>query len=334
MIRLIIEDGDLIRLDRRISASLPDVSRSRIQRDLSDGLIRVNGSLRNAGYRVRPGETIEYDYTARPDQHISAEEIDLEVPYEDEHLAVINKKAGQVVHPGAGHSQGTLVNALLNRYGEKQRHVGGENRCGLVHRLDAQTSGLMLVARVESAWMALRSSMEERLISRKYLGLAVGYFGDQEGMIDRPIGRRKSDRKKMGVVPGGKNALTLWRVLYAHGGISLLGLRLHTGRTHQIRVHLQSISRPLLGDPTYGLSKNRTLQNLNPDCRKILVPVYPKRQMLHAVRLEFPHPGRGGDSHHIKAMPPEDMLTVIQKTMPETWSGNFDSWLSESGTNP
>jgi 23S rRNA pseudouridine1911/1915/1917 synthase len=319
----------MTRLDRWLSSNLPQVSRSQIQRDLNQGLILVDGLLRPAGYRVREGQNVEYSYSPRPDPEIKPEPMDLEVPYEDAHLAVINKKAGLVVHPGAGHAQGTLVNALVARYGQAQLLIGGENRCGLIHRLDAQTSGLMVVAREEPVWNSLIQLMADRTISRKYLGLSPGYFRDNEGMIDQPIGRRKKDRKKMGVVPEGKDAITHWRVLSAQLGISLLGLRLHTGRTHQIRVHLQFINRSILGDPDYGTVKNKVLQNIEPEGRKILAPLFPKRQMLHAVSLKFPHPGRDGEPVHATVGPPEDMMRIIQETMPENWEEKLDAWLAE-----
>jgi 23S rRNA pseudouridine1911/1915/1917 synthase len=194
-------------------------------------------------------------------------------------------------------------------------NVGGEGRCGIVHRLDKMTSGLLVVGKNEAAHASLTADLAERKIGRRYLGLALGDFNPPAGDIERPIGRRKNDRKLMGVVEGGRQARTSYRVLLQAEAVALILLKLHTGRTHQIRVHLQSIGRPVFADPEYGYTKKHTLSLLNASLRATVGPIWPDRQMLHAAGLRFRHPA-SGEILQCLAPIPEDFLALIDVFFP------------------
>jgi 23S rRNA pseudouridine1911/1915/1917 synthase len=229
-----------------------------------------------------------------PDQELLAqtpEDIPLEVLFEDESLLVINKPAGMVVHPGSGNWSGTLMNALLHR----DPRLAGVPRAGIVHRLDKDTSGLLVVARTLAAQTDLVRQLQARTVKREYLAVAIGTLEGQ-GCVDAPIGRHPVQRTRMAVVQGGKPAITHYRVLACHAGATLLGCRLETGRTHQIRVHMAFLGHPLLGDPVYG----RTVPGL---------PDFP-RQALHAARLGLIHPVSGA-SLFWEAPLPEDMQELL-----------------------
>ncbi len=315
MKRVVGDESDAGRLDQWLARQCPGWSRTKIQTEIKKNGVRVNGRARLASYRPSAGDVIEWEESAEqpaPSQsEASAETIPLEVVYEDEHLLIVDKPVGLVVMPAPGHERGTLVNALLGKYGEAIRNVGGEDRCGIVHRLDKDTSGLLLVAKSDGVHSALTAELAEREIKRRYLGIALGRFETSEGTINKPIGRRRSDRKQMGIVADGREAITRWQVLSEAFGMSLLSLRLHTGRTHQIRVHLQSVGHPVLCDGTYGWTKSRTLMVADPHVRSELGAIWPGRQMLHAVELEFKHPVTGA---LIKAMSPipRDMAAVSE----------------------
>jgi len=315
------------RLDRWLAQRLPDRSRNQIQQDLAAGRVHVNGAAAVARQSVAPGDVILYALPPPSDPRPAAEPIPLTILYEDPHLAVVDKPAGLVVHPAPGHPGGTLVNALLARYGPPLQAVGGDARWGIVHRLDKDTSGLLLVARTAPAWAALTAAIAQRRVRREYLALVLGRLRDPAGVIDRPLARRERDRKKIGVVPDGRPARTDWRVLIQGDGLALLALRLHTGRTHQIRVHLQSIGRPVLGDPVYGHTRRRTLMDLPPPLKPVVARLWPDRQLLHAARLVFEHPFLADCRLSITSPPPPDMRRLIAAALPEAEAA-IQAWLT------
>jgi 23S rRNA pseudouridine1911/1915/1917 synthase len=241
------------RLDRYLAEQIPELSRSFVQQLIEDELVHVNGQVPRASYLVREGDRIELERPhARPTELV-AEAIPLTVVYEDQDVVVIDKPAGMVVHPAPGHPQGTLVNALLARYPDME--VGGDLRPGIVHRLDQDTSGLIVVARNDRALQHLADQQRERTMHKVYLAVVEGRIKEEQGVVDAPIGRHPRDRLRMAVVPNGRSARTHYRLLEELGAYSFLEITLETGRTHQIRVHMQHIGRPVLGDPLYGVRK-------------------------------------------------------------------------------
>ncbi len=268
------------RLDR-LAARRLDLSRSAVRRLLEGGLLRVSGRRESASYRVRGGDLIE---ASVPDEGLSPEEIPVSVVFEDENLIVVDKPAGLVVHPGAGNPSGTLVNALLNR-----GISGGDDpvRPGVVHRLDRDTSGLMVVAKGEPAYSRLVGMMSRRDVGRVYRAVAVGVGLPETGTIDSPVGRDPENPTLMAAGVG-REAVTHFEKLAEAGGHTMLRVRLETGRTHQIRVHLSAIGFPVYADPLYG------------------TPVSDRRLWLHAERLSFRHPITG-EGREFEAPIPEDL---------------------------
>jgi 23S rRNA pseudouridine1911/1915/1917 synthase len=266
------------RLDRYVARALPSLSRSYAQQLIGAGQVMVNGQSARASLGLRAGDQVEVRVPPPQPIALIAEPIPLTVIYEDDDVVVIDKPAGMVVHPAPGHPGGTLVNALLARYPAMQ--VAGDLRPGIVHRLDAGTSGLLVVARHDSALRDLAEQQRQRQMRKIYLAVAEGRFKEPEGVIDAPIGRHPSDRLRMAVVPDGRPARTHYRLLEELGAYSLLELRLETGRTHQIRVHLLQRQRPVLGDPLYGERRGRPRFGL-------------ERQFLHAQQLGFRLPSGG-----------------------------------------
>ena len=279
-------DADGERLDRMLAREIPALSRSRIQALVAEGRVTPSGRKAVAGqlYRVSVPP-------ARPAEP-AAEAIPLAVVHEDEHLIVVDKPAGMVVHPAPGHPGGTLVNALLDHCGRSLTGVGGVARPGIVHRLDKDTSGLIVAAKTETAHAGLRALFEMHDIDRGYLALVQGLPSPVSGRIEAPIGRDPRHRKRMAVVERGRAAVTHYRVEKAFGTLaSLVACRLETGRTHQVRVHLAHIGHAVIGDPNYGR-------------RRRGLPVFP-RQALHAARLGFRHPATG-ESMMLESPPPTD----------------------------
>ena len=279
-------DADGERLDRMLAREIPALSRSRIQALVAEGRVTPSGRKAVAGqlYRVSVPP-------ARPAEP-AAEAIPLAVVHEDEHLIVVDKPAGMVVHPAPGHPGGTLVNALLDHCGRSLTGVGGVARPGIVHRLDKDTSGLIVAAKTEAAHAGLRTLFETHDIDRGYLALVQGLPSPVSGRIEAPIGRDPRHRKRMAVVERGRAAVTHYRVERAFGTrASLVACRLETGRTHQVRVHLAHIGHAVIGDPNYGR-------------RRRGLPVFP-RQALHAARLGFRHPATG-ESMMFESLPPTD----------------------------
>ncbi len=249
----------------------------------------VNGKPARATDSLRIGDLVEFELPATVNLEPVGEPIPLDVVYEDEDLVVLNKPAGMVVHPSAGHASGTLVHALLGRGGQWSA-AGGAGRPGIVHRLDKGTSGLMLAARNDVAHRALSAQLADRSLSRSYLAIVKGRLGADQGVLEGPIGRHPKDRLRMAVVAGGRAARTRYAVVERRPGHTLVRCELETGRTHQIRVHLAALGHPIAGDPVYG--RRRSLGD-------------PERPMLHATALRFRHP-RTGAEMVFQALPPAD----------------------------
>jgi 23S rRNA pseudouridine1911/1915/1917 synthase len=270
------------RLDE-VLAELAGVSRTRAARWAEADLVRVDGRPRPKSHRLRGGERLAWTPpVSAPPARLAAEDMPLAVRYEDDRLLVVAKPAGLIVHPGPGHPTGTLVNALLGRSGTRLAAGGAADRPGIVHRLDKDTSGLLLVAKDDGAHLALSRDLAAHRVERRYLGLVQGRLPGETGTVDAPVGRHPRDRKRMAVVAkGGRRAVTHWRVLETFPAVQLIEATLETGRTHQVRVHLSSLRHPLVGDPVYGADPT------------LAARLGIQRPFLHAWRLGFRHPADG-----------------------------------------
>jgi 23S rRNA pseudouridine1911/1915/1917 synthase len=285
------------RLDLFLSRYLKEVSRSGLQAMNGRGQILVNGCKEKAGYRIHAGDVVlveESGLEPFEDVGVKPEPIPLEILFEDSALALVDKPAGLVVHPGAGNRTGTLANALRARFPELS-DASGPSRPGIVHRLDKWTSGLLLIAKTNAAHRQLSKSFQEREIRKTYLALVHGRLRSQTGSIDLSIGRHPTARKRMAVRPGeGRSAHSEYRVLERAGSLSLIQVTIATGRTHQIRVHLSAIGHPVVGDPTYGDRHHRLFVRKNGPF---------ERYFLHASELEFPHPTTGQRMAFVSPLP-------------------------------
>ena len=281
------------RVDRLLAERLADLSRSRLKALIEDGRLTVDGAtITNPSMRVKPGQRLQLDPPPPVDDRPLPQAMDLAIVYEDAELLVLDKPVGLVVHPAAGNLDQTLVNALLAHCGDTLQGIGGVRRPGIVHRIDKDTSGLMVVAKTDRAHASLSAAFADRTIERAYWAVVWGMPSPREGEIDLPIGRSPTNRKKMAVVASGKPARTLYRVLRALGpAAALVECRLKTGRTHQIRVHMTEIGHPLIGDQTYGRVRSGRLKDLNP-AAAAAASQFP-RQALHAWLLGFDHPVSG-----------------------------------------
>ena len=276
------------RLDVFLAARCEGASRSRIRRAIDGGGVRVDGRERAAGFRLRAGMRVTVRLPAPPPPAARAQDIPITVVHEDEALMVVDKPAGMAVHPGAGRPDSTLVNALLGMDKRLSRAGGEALRPGIVHRLDKDTSGLMMVAKTDAAHAALSEQLRARTVEKVYLALVSGEPREARAAIDAPIGRDPNDRRKMAVTEDGREALTRYRVLSSVGGRTLVEVRPKTGRTHQIRVHFAAIGHPIIGDALYGTADARL-----------------GRHFLHAARLGFAHPNGGGWVRFESALPGE-----------------------------
>lgn len=297
------------RLDQFLAESLPELSRSQIKKLIEDRQILCNGESVKAGSKLRGGEDITVDIP--PPEPIEAlpEEIPLEILFEDPHLIVINKPAGMVVHPAPGHASGTLVNALLYHCRDLSG-IGGSLRPGIVHRLDKDTSGVMVVSKDDNAHQGLAAQFKEHSICRKYVAFVFGHVQNTTGTIDKPIGRHPQERKKMsGASRSGRRAVTHWEVLqrFDRDRMSYLELTLETGRTHQIRVHLSEMNLPVVGDPVYGGHKKSNAIG-DSELRSLVQGL--KRQALHARLLGFTHPVTGEQLEFSSPLP-ADMKAIL-----------------------
>lgn len=293
------------RLDRYLASALDHLSRNAIQQLIEDRQVLVNGRASKAGYMLRNGDEVDVLQVVKPlVSHLQPQSLPLDIVYEDADLLVLNKAAGMVVHPAPGHSDDTLVNALLARYPELRNpegESGEENvRPGIVHRLDKDTSGLLIVAKNARTQAALAEQMKEHRVTKRYLALVEGVVALEQGSIDAPIGRDPRHRQQMAITAvGSREARTHFRVLQRFKRHTLLLLQLETGRTHQIRVHLKAIGHPVVGDLTYGSTRGQREPMLN-------------RQFLHAYQLSFTHPTTG-IMLELEAPLPPDLQNVLDR---------------------
>lgn len=330
--RIVADKGQgLLRVDKFLSNRLENVSRTRIQAAANAGNILVNDHPARPSYKVKPGDIISVVLPHPPREiEIIPEDIPLDIMYEDEDIIVLNKQAGLVVHPGFGNYTGTLINALTYHLKDIPLFQEGEIRAGLVHRLDKNTSGVLVVAKTEMAHYKMAKQFFDRTTDRKYIALVWGNLEDQEGTIEGHIGRNPKDRTKMYVFPDGsqgKFGITHYRVLERLGYVNIVECKLETGRTHQIRIHFQYIKHPLFNDEEYGgdkILRGTTFTKYKQfvrNCFSIL-----PRHALHAKSLGFNHPASGGWMHFDSELP-EDMSTVIEKwrnyTVGRNGSGEF-----------
>ncbi len=296
--KLTVSSDEAIRLDAFLAGALPELTRSRASALIEAGQVTVNGKTAPKSCRLTGGETVEIDLPDAPEEtELAAQDIPLDVVYEDEDVIVVNKPAGLVVHPAPGHPDGTLVNALLYHCGDSLSGIGGEKRPGIVHRIDRDTSGLIIAAKNDAAHAFLSAQLSDHTLARTYECLVVGNLKQDSGTVDAPIGRHPSDRKKMAVVSGGRNAVTHWEVVARYSGVTHVRCRLETGRTHQIRVHMAYIGHPILGDTVYGAKK--PVAGLTGQC-------------LHAVGLRFIHP-RTGEAVELHCSLPEEFTRMLEK---------------------
>ena len=287
------------RLDSWLHARIPSHSRARWQELIKSGLVHVNGAEKKTRYLLREGDMVEFEIPAPRPVELVPEDRPLDIVYEDRDLLVLNKPPGLVVHPAPGHDDGTLVNALLFHCRDLGG-IGGELRPGIVHRLDKDTSGLLIVAKNEQAMAALAAQFKTHRIRKEYLALVWGRPLPASGTIDTLIGRSLRNRKKMSTrTAAGRRAVTHYTTVRAFAAVSLLRLRIETGRTHQIRVHMAHLGHPVVGDTQYGRA------------RKNLLPAPASRQMLHAERIAFEHP-RTGKALEFTAPIPGDMQELIE----------------------
>lgn len=272
---LTAENGISDRLDKYVSEKT-ELSRSYAAKLASDGLISVNGAAADKKYKLKGGENIVIEVPEPESLEAVPQDIPLDIVYEDDYVIVVNKPQGMVVHPAPGNPDGTLVNGLL--YHCSLSGINGVIRPGIVHRIDKDTSGLLVVAKTNAAHESLAAQLKERKALRRYYCIVNGNIREDEGVIDKPIGRHPIDRKRMAVVAGGREAVTHYRVLERFKGYSLVECRLETGRTHQIRVHMAYIGHSIVGDPVYGIKKERFKTD---------------GQLLHAKTIGFVHPATG-----------------------------------------
>lgn len=288
------------RLDRYLSEHLPDLSRSRIQKLIEQGQVWINGQpCPSKKVAVRVGDRVDITIPAVAPLELQAEAMALDILYEDEHLIILNKPIGLVVHPAPGHAEGTLVNALLAHCGDQLAGIGGVQRPGIVHRLDKDTSGAIAIAKTDHAHQHLQAQFKAKTARREYLAVVYGAPSRDTGTIDAAIGRHPIDRKKMAVIPedkGGRRAITHWQIRERLGNFTLMLFQLETGRTHQIRVHSAYIGHPVVSDPVYGSGRS--------------IGVNLTGQALHAWKLRLQHPVSEQWLEVTAPLPPE-FLTLL-----------------------
>ena len=278
------------RLDAFLAGHIEGWSRSRLQRLIDESDVLVNGKPAKPSYKMREGDEVDVDLVDEPAAVFEPENIPLDIIHEDQYLAVINKPAGMVVHPGAGVSSGTLANAIAWHFKTGSSLIGGSSdRVGIVHRLDKDTSGLILVAKDEKTQEALAAQFRDRTTEKSYVALVHGSPHENKSVIDRPIARDRWHRTKMTVAANGREAISIWKVRKRFEKLTLLEVEIKTGRTHQIRVHLASINHPVVGDATYNEGRDNTIANV--EIKHAVEKL--DRFFLHAERLAFMHPETG-----------------------------------------
>lgn len=285
------------RLDSYIAGKEEDLTRTAVKKLIEDGNIKVNNNIQKNSYKVRLNDIIEIDEPEVKDINIHAQNIPIEVVYEDSDIIVVNKPKGLVVHPANGNWDGTLVNAIMAICKDSLSGIGGEIRPGIVHRLDKDTSGLLIVAKNDKSHIDLSQQIKDRKVRKVYYALVRGVVPENEATINMPIGRSTKDRKKMAVVKDGKEAITHFKVIERYNKYTLLEVKIDTGRTHQIRVHLSQIGFPVIGDEVYSNGKNE---------------FGVKGQLLHAKSLDFKHPVTN-EEMHLEAELPEEFKKVLEK---------------------
>lgn len=286
-----------MRLDAFLAQQCPEMTRSRLGKLIEEGCVSVDGrAAEKPGAKIKSGQCVELFVPQVKEATVEAQDIPLEILYEDADVAVVNKPCGMVVHPAAGNEDGTLVNALLFHIKDLSG-IGGEMRPGIVHRLDKDTSGVLMIAKNDMAHQSLSEQLKERTMEKHYLAVAQGGFAQDEGEVDAPIGRHPVDRKRMAIVPDGRPSRTEFKVKERLRGCTLLDVHLLTGRTHQIRVHMASLGHPLLGDVIYGSKRP---------------PHNAPRLMLHAWWVAFTHP-RTGEIVRVEAPMPAAFAAAVEK---------------------
>ena len=286
------------RIDVFLAENMEDLSRSGVQKLIDEGMITLNGGKTKANYKLRAKDVIDVTVPEVKEVEILPEDIPLDILYEDSDVIVVNKPQGMVVHPAPGHFSGTLVNALMFHCGDELSGINGEKRPGIVHRIDKDTSGVLMIAKNDMAHQSLAAQLAEHSITRKYNAVVYNGFNEDEGTVDQPIGRNPQDRKKMAVTQKhSRHAVTHYRVIERMEKFTLIEAQLETGRTHQIRVHMTHIGHPLLGDPVYGPKKQ---------------PISLDGQALHARVLGFIHP-RTGEYMEFEAPLPPHFVALLER---------------------
>ena len=295
--KIIVANSSNERLDLYIANTEKDITRATVQRLLEEKNILVNGMPKKSSYKVKDGDTIEINMPEAKETKLEAQDIPIEIIYEDSDIIVVNKPKGLVVHPANGNPDGTLVNAIMNICKESLSGIGGEKRPGIVHRLDKDTSGILIVAKNDKAHLQMSEQIKNRKVKKIYIALVKGIIKENEATINMPIARSKKDRKKMAVDKNGKEAVTHFKVLKRYDKYTLLEIKIDTGRTHQIRVHMAEIGHPVVGDEVYSNGKNE---------------FGVRGQMLHAKSLDFCHPITG-NKMHLEAEIPQYFKDVLKK---------------------
>ena len=293
----VVVNEENVRLDAYIAKKEEKLSRTMIQKLIEDGDVLVNGNTKKISYKVQAGDIIEINIPEPKETGIKAQEIPLDIVYEDNDIIVVNKPKGMVVHPANGNPDGTLVNAIMARCKGSLSGIGGEIRPGIVHRLDKDTSGLLIVAKNDQAHINMSKQIKDREVKKIYIALVKGNIAEDEATINMPIGRSTKDRKKMAVRKDGKEAITHFKVLKRYDKYTLLEIKIDTGRTHQIRVHMAEIGHPVVGDSVYSNGKNE---------------FGVEGQMLHAKSLDFKHPITQKQMH-LEAELPEYFKEVLRE---------------------